>query len=141
MEDSDERTRRAKRRKEIAEKNREHYREFLLSMDEERKKALELMRRRHAYYTKLINDSGIRTAKEFYDKYKEHFEMYGINLTMSDDNLWCTIYLELGDYDYEDYGVTDGKNGNLAEVSPNVSFKELFNNVEVNIFTGEELQD
>ena len=67
--------------------------------------------------------------------------MYGINLTMSDDNLWCTIYLELGDYDYEDYGVTNGKNGNLAEVSPNVSFKELFRNVEVNIFTEEEIQD
>ena len=139
MEDSDKRTRLAKRRKEIAEKNRKLYREFLLSMNEERKKALELMRRRHAYYTKLINDAGIKTAKEFYDKYKEHFEMYGINLTMSDDNLWCTIYLELGDYDYEDYGVTDGKNGNLAVVGPNVSFKELFNNVEVNIFTEEEI--
>ena len=35
----------------------------------------------------------------------------------------------------------DGKNGNLAEVSPNISFKELFNNVEINIFTEEELQD
>ena len=138
MEDSDKRPQLAKRRKEIAEKNRERYREFLLYMDKERKKALELMRRRHAYYTKLINDAGIKTAKEFYDKYKEHFEMYGINLTMSDDNLWCTIYLELGDYDYEDYGVTDGKNG-LAEVSPSVSFKELFTNVEVNIFTEEEI--
>ncbi|MDE6258951.1 MAG: hypothetical protein K2M53_11280 [Muribaculaceae bacterium] len=97
------------------------------------------MRRRHAHYTKLITDAGIKTAQEFFDRYREHFEMYGINLTMSNDNLWCTIYLELGDYDYEDYGVTDGKNGNLAEVSPNVSFKELFNNVEVNIFTEEEL--
>ena len=139
MDDSDERTRLAKRRKEIAEKNRERYREFLLYMDEERKKALELMRRRHAYYTKLINDAGIKTAKEFYDKYSELFLMFGIELKLSDS--WCTIYLELGDYDYEDYGVTDGKNGNLAEVSPNVSFKELFNNIEVNIFTGEELQD
>ena len=27
----------------------------------------------------------------------------------------------------------------LAEVSPEVSFKDMFNNVEVNIFTGEEL--
>ena len=65
--------------------------------------------------------------------------MYGINLSISDDKSYCSIYLELGDYDYESYGVMDGKNGNLAEVSPNVSFKELFNNVEVNIFTGEEV--
>ena len=140
MEDSDERTSLAKRRKEIAEKNRELYREFLLSMDEERKKALELMRRRHAYYTKLITEGGIRTACEFFDKYREHFLMYGINLSISDDKSYCSIYLELGDYDYENYGVMDGKNG-LAEVSPNVSFKELFNNVEVNIFTEEEIQD
>ncbi|MBD5201151.1 MAG: hypothetical protein HDS74_01540 [Bacteroidales bacterium] len=139
MEDSDKRTRLAKRRKEIVEKNRERYREFLLSMDEERKKALELMRRRHAYYTKLINDAGIKTAQEFFDKYREHFLMYGINLSISDDKSYCSIYLELGDYDYESYGVMNGKNGNLAEVSPYVSFKELFNNVEVNIFTEEEV--
>ena len=141
MEDSDERTRRAKRRKEIAEKNRELFREFLLSMDEERKKALELMRRRHAYYTNLITEAGIKTAQEFFDKYNEHFLMYGINLDISDNKSYCSIYLELGDYDYESYGVMDGKNDNLAEVSPNVSFKELFNNVEVNIFTEEEIQD
>lgn len=139
MEASEEIKQLAQRRKEIQEKNSERYREVFLHMASERKKALELIRRRHAYYTKLINDAGIKTAKEFYDKYKDHFEMYGINLTMSNDNLWCTIYLELGDYDYEDYGVTDGQNGNLAKVSSNVSFKELFSNVEVNIFTEEEL--
>ena len=139
MEDSDKRTRLVKRRKEVAEKYKELYREFLLSMDEERKKALELMRRRHAYYTKLITDAEIKTAKEFFYTYKDLFLMFGIELKLSDS--WCTIYLELGDYDYENYGVMDGKNGNLAEVSPNVSFKELFNNVEANIFTGEEMQD
>ena len=139
MEDSDERNRLAKRRKEIAEKNRALYREFLLSMDVERKKALELMRRRHAYYTKLITEAGIKTAQEFFDKYREHFLMYGINLSISDDKSYCSIYLELGDYDYESYGVMNGENGNLAEVSPHVSFKELNNNVKVNIFTGEEV--
>ncbi|MDE6073745.1 MAG: hypothetical protein K2J42_07115 [Muribaculaceae bacterium] len=139
MEDLDERKRLAKRREEIAEKNRELYREFLLSMDEERKKALELMRRRHAYYTKLITDAEIKTAQDFFDRYREHFLMYGIDLSISDDKSYCSIYLELGDYDYENYGVMDGKNGNLAEISPYVSFKELFNNVEVNIFTEEEV--
>ena len=139
MDDSDERNRLAKRREEIAEKNRELYREFLLSMDEERKKALELMRRRHAYYTKLITEARIKTALEFFDKYREHFLMYGINLSISDDKSYCSIYLELGDYDYENYWVGDGKHDGLAEVSSEVSFKDPFNNVEVNIFTGEEL--
>ena len=139
MEDSEERERLAETRKKLREENRERYREYLLYMADERKKTLELMRRRHAYYTKLITDAGIKTAQEFFDKYRELFLMYGISLSLSDDNSSCSIYLELGDYDYESYWVEDGKNGNLAEVSPDVSFKELFNNVEVNIFTEEEL--
>ena len=139
MEDSEERERLAETRKKLREENRERYRECLLYMADERKKTLELMRRRHAYYTKLITDAGIKTAQEFFDRYREHFEMYGISLSLSDDNSSCSIYLELGDYDYESYWVEDGKNGNLAEVSPDVWFKELFNNVEVNIFTEEEL--
>ena len=139
MEDSEEIKRLAETRREIRERNGERYREYLLYMADERKKTLELMRRRHAYYTKLITDAGIKTAQEFFDRYREHFEMYGISLSLSDDNSSCSIYLELGDYDYESYWVEDGKNGNLAEVSPDVCFKELFNNVEVNIFTEEEL--
>ena len=139
MEDSEEIKRLAETRREISERNGERYRECLLYMADERKKTLELMRRRHAYYTKLITDAGIKTAQEFFDRYREHFEMYGISLSLSDDNSSCSIYLELGDYDYESYWVEDGKNGNLAEVSPDVWSKELFNNVEVNIFTEEEL--
>ena len=139
MEDSEEIKRLAETRREIRERNGERYREYLLYMADERKKTLELMRRRHAYYTKLITDAGIKTAQEFFDRYREHFEMYGISLSLSDDNSSCSIYLELGDYDYESYWVEDGKNGNLAEVSPDIWFKELFNNVEVNIFTEEEL--
>ena len=108
-------------------------------MAQHRKETLELMHRRHAYYTKLITDAGIKTAEEFYERYSEQFLMYGIKLKLSDNNEWCSIYLELGDYDYEDYGVEDGKDDTLAEVSPEVSFKDMFNNVEVNIFTGEEL--
>ena len=139
MEDSEEIKRLAETRREISERNGERYRECLLYMADERKKTLELIRRRHAHYTKLITDAGIKTAQEFFDRYREHFEMYGISLSLSDDNSSCSIYLELGDYDYESYWVEDGKNGNLAEVSPDVCFKELFNNVEVNIFTEEEL--
>ena len=108
-------------------------------MAQHRKETLELMRRRHAYYTQLITDAGIKTAEEFYERYREHFLMYGIKLKLSDNNEWCSIYLELGDYDYEDYWVEDSKDDTLAEVSPEVSFKDMFNNAEVNIFTGEEL--
>ena len=108
-------------------------------MAQHRKETLELMRRRHAYYTKLITDAEIKTAEEFYERYREHFLMYGIKLKLSDNKKWCSIHLELEDYDYEDYGVEDGKDDTLAEVSPEVSFKDMFNNVEVNIFTGEEL--
>lgn len=108
-------------------------------MAQHRKETLELMHRRHAYYTKLITDAGIKTAEEFYERYSEQFLMYGIKLELSDNNEWCSIYLELGDYDYEDYGVEDGKDDTLAEVNPEVPFTDMFNNVEVNIFTGEEL--
>ncbi len=108
-------------------------------MAQHRKETLELMRRRHAYYTKLITDAEIKTAEEFYERYREQFLMYGIKLKLSDNNEWCSIYLELGDYDYEDYGVEDGKDDTLAEVNPEVPFTDMFNNAEVNIFTGEEL--
>ena len=108
-------------------------------MAQHRKETLELMHRRHAYYTKLITDAEIKTAEEFYERYSEQFLMYGIELKLSDNKKWCSIHLELEDYGYEDYGVEDGKDDTLAEVSPEVSFKDMFNNVEVNIFTGEEL--
>ncbi len=136
-EDGEERKRLAETRKEIAEKNRERMREFLIAMDRERKESLKLMRRRHTYYSKLISDAEVRTAKEFYDRYKDHFKMYGIELSLGETS--CSIYLELGDYDYEQYWVMDGKNGKLAEVSPEVAYKEWFSNVEVNIFTEEEV--
>lgn len=106
---------------------------------QQRKETIALMRRRHAHYTKLINDAKVKTAQEFYDRFKEHFEMHGIKLELSDDKANCSIYLELGDYDYEQYWVEDGPNDNLAVVSPNVAFNDLFTNLEVNIFTWEYL--
>ncbi|WP_289736108.1 hypothetical protein [Paramuribaculum intestinale] len=129
----------AERRKQIIDENAKKFAPLLDYMAQHRKETLELMRRRHAYYTQLINDAEIKTAEEFYERYSEQFLMYGIKLELSDNNEWCSIYLELGDYDYEDYGVGDGKDDGLAEVSPEVSFKDMFHNVEVNIFTGEEL--
>ena len=87
----------------------------------------------------LRDDAEIKTAQDFYGKYKEHYLMYGIKLSLSDDKTYCSIYLELGDYDYEQYWIEDGLNGCLATVSPNVAFKDWFTNLEVNIFTGEYL--
>lgn len=49
-------------------------------MEQHRKETLELMRRRHAYYTKLITDAEIKTAVKFYERYREQFLMYGIKL-------------------------------------------------------------
>lgn len=129
----------AERRKKMREENAKRFAGLSAYMAQCRKEALELMRRRHAYYTKLITDAGIKTAQEFYDRFKEQFLMYGIELKLSDNKEWCSIYLELGDYDYENYQVGDGKDDGLAEVDPEVSFKEMFTNVEVNIFTGKEL--
>lgn len=134
-----ERLNRAELWKQNGEKYRQIFAEWSVHMEQCRKDALELMRRRHAYYTKLITDAGVKTAQDFYDRFKDQFLMYGIKLELSDNKKWCSIYLELGDYDYENYHVGDGKDDGLAEVDPEVSFKEMFNNVEVNIFTGEEL--
>lgn len=135
----DERRQLAEKRKQIRRENAQRFaglRDFIV---EQRKETIEMMRRRHAHYTKLINDGKNKTAQEFYDRFKEHFEMYGIKLELSDDKSNCSIYLELGDYDYEQYWVEDGPNDNFAVVSPNVAFKDLFTNLEVNIFTGEYL--
>lgn len=135
----EERRKLAETRKRIRKQNAQRLAEWFEYLDQNRKEALELMRSRHAYYTKLITDAGIKTAQDFYDRFKEQFLMYGIELTLSDNKEWCSIYLELGDYDYESYSIGDGRDGGLAEVSPEVAFKDTFNNVEVNIFTEEEL--
>ena len=133
----EERRRRAETRKQNARKYRHRLAELRDIMAMQRKETIAMMRRRHAHYSKLINDARIKTAQEFYDRFKEHFEMYGIELKLSDDRSSCSIYLELGDYDYEQYWVEDGLNDTLASVNPNVAFKDLFTNLEVNISTGE----
>lgn len=135
----EERRQLAEKRKQIRRENAQRFAGLRDYIVEQRKEPIEMMRRRHAHYTKLINDGKIKTAQEFYDRFKEHFEMYGIKLELSDDKLNCSIYLELGDYDYEQYWVQDSPNDVLASVSPDVAFKDLFTNLEVNIFTGEYL--
>lgn len=135
----EERRERTEKRKQIRKENAQRcagLRDFIV---EQRKETIEMMRRRHAHYTKLINEAKVKTAQEFYDRFKEHFDMYGIKLKLSDDKTKCSIYLELGDYDYEQYWVEDGPNDVLASVCPDVAFKDWFTNLEINISTGEYL--
>lgn len=129
----------AGKREQIVRANAHRFAGLRDLISQERKEAIDLMRRRHAYYTRLINEAKVKTAQEFYDRFKEHFEMYGIKLELSDDKSNCSIYLELGDYDYEQYWIENGSNDGFASVSPDVAFKDLFTNLEVNIFTGEYL--
>ena len=133
----DERQQLAEKRKQIINDNAQHFAGLRDLMAQQRRETIEMMRRRHAHYTKLINDAAIKTAREFYDRFKEHFEMYGIKLELSDEKSNCSIYLELGDYDYEQYWIENGLNDGFAVVSPAVAFKDMFTNLEVNIFTGE----
>lgn len=135
----EERQQLAEKRKQIINSNAQRFAGLRDYLAEQRMETIELIRRRHAYYTKLINDAKVKTAQEFYDRFKEHFEMYGIKLKLSDDKTNCSIYLELGDYDYEQFWIEDGLNDSLAVVSPDVAFKDLFTNLEVNISTGEYL--
>lgn len=135
----EERQQLAEKRKQIRNDNAQHFVGLSDFIAQQRRETLEMMRRRHAYYTKLINDAKVRTAQEFYDNFKDHFEMYGIKLKLSDDKTNCSIYLEFEDYDYEQYWVEDDPNTELASVSPEVAFKDLFTNLEINIFTGEYL--
>lgn len=135
----DERQQLAEKRKQIINDNAQHFAGLRDLMAQQRRETIEMIHRRHAHYTKLINDAAIKTAREFYDRFKEHFEMYGIELKLSDDKTNCSIYLELGDYDYEQYWVEDGLNDGFAVVSPSVAFKDMFTNLEINIFTGEYL--
>ena len=63
----------AARRERLCKESAQRVAEWHDYLDQNLKETLELLRRRHAYYTKLITDAGIKTVEEFYDRYKEHF--------------------------------------------------------------------
>lgn len=98
--------------------------------------SIPLMRKRHAYYTKLIAEHDIHTAREFYDKLGELFAMFGVELCLGESKTECYIYITCEDYDYEAYTVVDGIDGALATISPVVEWKHpiYMCNDEVNIF-------
>lgn len=100
---------------------------------------LELMRRRHAYFTRLIEENGIRTAREFYDRFYEQFLLTGTELLIDEDS--CSIDILYYDYDYENYTITDGFGGGLATVSPEVAFQWCCTNVYADIFEIDSLDE
>lgn len=104
---------------------------------------IELMRKRHAYYTKLIEQNDIHTAREFYAKLHELFAMFGVDLYLDESESVCTIAMTCEDYDYEDYTVTDGNDGSLATISPIVEWKHptYMCNDEIDIFADEQRDD
>lgn len=104
---------------------------------------IELMRKRHAYYTKLIAEHNIHTASEFYAKLHELFAMFGVDIYLNEAETECTIAITCEDYDYEDYTVVDGKDGGLAIVLPDVEWKHptYMCNDEIDIFADEQRED
>lgn len=85
--------------------------------------SLEMMRKRHAYFTKLIEEHNIHTAREFCDKLGEMFTMLGVETDYSDDH---TGYISISceGYDYEDYTIIDGVDGALATISNTVMWND-----------------
>lgn len=97
---------------------------------------IELMRKRHAYFTKLIEERNIHTAREFYAELHELFAMFGVDVYLNEAEMECTIAITCEDYDYEDYTVVDGKDGGLAEIKVTVECKHptyMYNTV-VDVF-------
>lgn len=105
--------------------------------------SIELMRKRHAYYTELIKEHGIHTAREFYEKLHDLFAMFGIDLYFDESESECRISITCEDYDYEDYTVADGTEGGPATVSPVVEWKHptYMCHDEIDIFTDKQRED
>lgn len=104
---------------------------------------IELMRKRHAYYTKLIEERNIHTAREFYAELHELFAMFGVDVYLNEAETECTIAITCEDYDYEDYTVVDGKDGGLAAIKVTVEWKHptYMCHDEVDIFADEQRED
>lgn len=103
--------------------------------------SVELMRKRHAYYTKLIAEYNIHTAQEFCEKLGEMFKMFGVEVYVdAEAKNTAIISIICEDYDYEDYTVRDGMNGTLATVDSIVVWKPLFCDEETDIFSIDEYQ-
>lgn len=104
---------------------------------------IELMRKRHAYYTKLIAEHNIHTACEFYAQLHELFAMFGVDVYLNESESECTIAITCEDYDYEDYTVASGKESGLATISSIVGWKHptYMCGDEIDIFADKQRED
>lgn len=85
--------------------------------------SIELMRKRHAYFTTLIAEHSIQTAREFYDNMHEQFAMFGVDLFLDESESECHINITCEDYDYESYTVADSTNTSFARIKTIVEWK------------------
>lgn len=101
---------------------------------------IEWMRKRHAYYTSLIEEKGIATARQFYDELYDFFMLFCIELQYNLESDRCFIYIDLEYYDYECYEINTDKEKGRAVVSPVVDYKDVnCAHTNVNIFEDDEL--
>lgn len=101
---------------------------------------IEWMRKRHAYYTSLIEEKGIARARQFYDELYDFFMLFCIELQYDCENDCCILYIDLEDYDYECYTINTDKEKGRAVISPVVEYRDVYcANTDVNIFEDDEL--
>lgn len=99
---------------------------------------LEMMRKRHAYFSSLIEERGIKTARQFYDELHDWFMLFGIELSMCNDHA-CGLCIEFEYSDYEQYIIEDQENGEVM-VSPCVGWNDNYCcNSEIHIFEEDRL--
>ena len=75
---------------------------------------LDMMRKRHEYFTQLISEHQIHTAREFCDILGKMFEIFGVEVSCGEG--YGEIYIEFEGYDYENYKIIDGVDGKLATI-------------------------
>ena len=96
---------------------------------------LDMMRKRHAYYSKLIAKHNIHTAQEFCEKLGEMFAMFGVEIILNSEAPdTATISITCEDYDYENYTIHDGVDGGLATVDNIVEWKPMCSPEKTDIF-------
>lgn len=101
---------------------------------------IEWMRKRHAYYTSLIEEKGIATARQFYDELYDFFMLFGIELQYYPESDCCGLCIELEDYDYEQYVIETDKEKGRAVISPVIEYKDVYcAHTDVNIFEDNQL--
>lgn len=98
------------------------------------KQSLELMRKRHAYFSQLV--AKYTSIGDFIADNEEHFTLMGVELSGNEESAWINIDFELNNYEL--YTIERKSDGNLC-ISDEVLWQNDYaSNSTINIFTGEE---